>query len=142
MGSQFVVQVDDRPGALSRLFHLLALRGINLHHVAGVSSGVIGQVVLTLSDDDAAREVLGNEGYTFSEGDPLVLRVRDEPGALAEITDTLARAGVNISSVLEIGRHGGWVDNAFTVDDLGKAGAAVAGSDVAQVGWRAGSRRP
>lgn len=138
MGKHFVIEVDDRPGALSSLFHVLAMHEINVFHTAGVSGGSRGLVVLSLSDDVAARRVLDAEGYSFSECDALVLRVPDRPGALAELADVLAAAGVNVTSMLEVGRHGGIVDTAFTVDDLDKARAALEGADVDAVSWRAG----
>lgn len=125
MGKQFVVQVDDRPGALSHMLHVLAMRGINIQQLAGAGAGVAGLVVLTVSDDEAARKALHGAGYTFSEGESLIVRVDDRPGALAEVADVLAAAGVNVHSVLEVGRHRGRVALAFTVDDLAKAQAAL-----------------
>lgn len=135
MGKQLVVRVDNRPGSISRLFHELALRSVNVEHTAGVSAGVVGLVVLTVSDDAAARTVLEAEGYEFEEGESFVVRVEDRPGALAEATELLASAGVNVSSVLEVGRHGGWVDLAFTVDDRVAAKAAIEGSEIVSVSW-------
>lgn len=138
MGKHFVIEVENRPGALSHLFHVLAMREINVFHSAGVSGGPNGLVVLSLSDDVTAREVLREEGYAFSENDSLVLRVQDRPGALADVTEILAAAGVNVTSVLEVGRHSGNVDTALTVDDLEKALAALQAADIDSVAWRAG----
>ncbi len=135
MNRQVVVQVDNRPGSLSLLFHRLALRGVNVEHTAGVSAGMVGLVVLSVSDVESARQVLEAEGYDFEVGEAFVVRVEDRPGALAEASEMLARAGVNVSSVLEVGRHSGWVDLAFTVDDPESARAAIEGSEIASVSW-------
>ncbi len=136
MGKQFVVRVDNRPGAASRLFGCLALRAVHIEHVAGVSCDETGLVVLTAIDAETARDALRTDGYQFSEGESFVIRVPDRAGALAEATKLLADAGVNVSSVLEVGTYAGSIDLAFTVDDLGKAQGAIAESEFAAVSWR------
>jgi hypothetical protein len=100
MGHQFVVHIEDRPGALSRLTHELAVNGIDIHHVAGIASGAIGYVVLVVEQDDVARAALTGAGYAFEEGLPLMVVIDDRPGALAELSDRLGAAGVNIHSLL------------------------------------------
>ena len=126
MGRQFVVRVEDRLGALSHLTHVLALRDINIEQIALVGSGAAALVALTFSDEIAARDALKEAGYSFTEGEPLLVQVDDRPGALAEMAELLAAAGVNVRSVLIVGRHEAKVDLALTVDDLEKARAAVA----------------
>lgn len=121
MGAQFVVDVDDRPGALSHLAHVLAVEGVNIEHIAGIGTRGEGHVVLTVSDDDAARSALRKGKYRFTEGIAVLVTVDDHPGALATATELLAGAGVNVHSVLVTGHHGGRVDLAFTVDDPEKA---------------------
>lgn len=121
MGSQFVVDVDDRPGALSHLAHVLAVEGVNIEHIAGIGGRGEGHVVLTVSDDAAARSALRKGKYRFTEGIAVLVTVDDHPGALAATTELLANAGVNVASVLVTGHHRGRVDLAFTVDDPEKA---------------------
>ena len=125
MGQQFVVHIEDSPGALSRLTHELAVRRIDIHHLAGIGAGATGYVILTVDDDDATREALASAGYTFEEGQPLMVVVDDRPGALAEVTEKLAGAGVNIHSLLAQGRRAGRTELALTVDDVAAARAAL-----------------
>lgn len=125
MGQQFVVHIEDRPGALSRLTHELAIRSIDIHHIAGVGSGTTGYVILTVDDDDAAREAFLVSGYVFEEGQQLMVVVDDRPGALAEVSETLARAGVNIHSFLILGTRNGRAELALTVDDIAAARRAL-----------------
>jgi hypothetical protein len=125
MGHQFVVHIEDRPGALSRLTHELAVHGIDIHHVAGIGSGAIGYVVLVVEQDDDARAALTAAGYAFEEGLPLMVVIDDRPGALAELSDRLGAAGVNIHSLLVQDRGTGLVDVSLTVDDIDTARAAL-----------------
>jgi len=121
MSQQFVVYVEDRPGALSRLTHELAVRGVDIHHIAAVGSGAMGYVILTVDRDDLARNALTTARYRFHEGESLMVAVEDRPGALAEVTERLAASGVNIHSMIVQGRRDGRVELALTVDDLATA---------------------
>ncbi len=127
MARQFIVRIEDRPGALSQLAHVLALRSINIHHLAAVTAGRGGAVILAVSDDAAAREALNDAGYSFVEGDEVLAEVDDRPGALAEATEALAAAGVDVRSALEVGRYKDKVELAFLVDDVKKAREALRG---------------
>ena len=125
MGQQFVVQIEDRPGALSRLTHELAVGGVDIHHIAGIGAGGGGFVVLDVDEDDAATRVLAAAGYRFVAGQALMVVVDDRPGGLADVSDRLGRAGVNILSLLVHDRRDGRVEVSLTVDDLERARAAV-----------------
>ena len=58
------------------------------------------------------------EEYCHKDGDEvLVLRLRDEPGALAQVAEKLKQAGVNIQSMHILNRHGGYAMIALTTND-------------------------
>lgn len=121
MGRQFVVQLENRPGALARLARALAARGIDIRQIAGGGAGSLGWAVLGTDDDEATREVLHSAGFPFVEGEPVIAETEDRPGALADLSERLATAGVNIEGVLIVGRRGSLVEIAFSVDDAARA---------------------
>lgn len=121
MGRQFVIQLENHPGELAHLARALAARGIDIHHVSCVGAGPLACMFVTTSDDDATREVLHGLGHPYIEGRPVVVEVEDRPGGLAEVTERLAAAGVNICGVLPVGRKAGMVELAFCVDDEARA---------------------
>jgi len=125
MGRQFVIQLDNRPGELAHLAKALAARGVDIHHISCVGAGPLACAFMTVSDDDATREVLHGLGHAFIEGDAVYADVPDAPGGLAEVADRLGRAGVNIIGTLMVGRRPGIVEMAFTVDDVAKAREAL-----------------
>jgi hypothetical protein len=125
MARQFVIQLENHPGELAHLAKAFAARGIDLRHIACVGAGPLSCMFVTTSDDDAARHVLHGLGRLFIEGDPVLVEVEDRPGGLAEVTDKLAQAGVNIEGMLTVGRRPGVLEVTFCVDDEVAARAAL-----------------
>ncbi len=125
MGRQFVIELENRPGELAHLARALAVRGIDIRHISCVGSGPLAHAFISTSDDAATREVLHGLGHEFIEGSPVVVDVDDRPGGLADVTEKLARAGVNILGALTVGRRPGVVEMAFAVDDEAKARQAL-----------------
>ena len=121
MAQQFIVQLKNEPGALATLAEALAARGVDLRAIGGGGRGDTGHVILTTADDDTARQVLIDGGYTYFEGESLLAEVDDQPGGMAKIARRLADAGVNIHGHLFIGRWGDRAMFAFVVDDPEKA---------------------
>jgi len=116
MAQQFIVQLRNEPGGLATLAEALAARGVDLRAIGGGGIGGVGHVIMTTADDDAARAVLDDGGYTYHEGESLITEVPDRPGGMAEISRSLADAGVNVYGHLFIGRWGDRAMFAFVVD--------------------------
>jgi hypothetical protein len=121
MANQFVVQLDNRPGAMATLAEALAARGVDLRAIGGGGIGDAGHVIMTTADDETTRAVLREGGYTFIEGESILAEVDDRPGGMARIARALADAGVNIYGHLFLGRWGDRAMFAFVVDDPERA---------------------
>ena len=127
MAQQFIVQLRNEPGALATLAEALADRGVDLRAIGGGGLGDVGHVILTTADDDTARRVLQEGGYTYFEGESLLAEVDDRPGGMARIARRLADAGVNVHGHLFIGRWGDRAMFAFVVDDPERARPVLEG---------------
>ena len=114
---QFVVQLANEPGALASLLEALAARGLDLRSIGASGIGDQGAAVLVLNDAQAARQVLREGKYTFTEGTALVTSAPDQPGAVAGIARRLADAGVNLQGLAILGWHQGKAELALSVDD-------------------------
>ncbi len=125
MSTQFVVQLDNRPGALARLTRALAIRAIDIRAISGGGTGDQAYAILETSDDRATRQVLRANSYPFLEGEALIVEVEDRPGGLAAVTEKLAAAGVDIRSVLFVRRAEGRMATAISVDDVARAREAL-----------------
>lgn len=117
MARQFVIQLRNHPGELAHVARAFAARGVDLHHVACAGAGAYACMFVSTSDDDAAREVLHGLGALYMEGEPIRVSVEDRLGGLAEVTERLAAAGVNVSGILPVGRHGSMMEMTLCVDD-------------------------
>jgi hypothetical protein len=121
MPRQFVVQVENRPGQMAALAEQMAARGVDLRAIGGGGLGDVGHFIMTTADDDTARSVLEDGGWTFVEGESLLAEVDDKPGGMARIARELSDAGVNVLGHLFLGRWGDRATFAFVVDDPDKA---------------------
>jgi hypothetical protein len=121
MPKQFVVQVTNQPGQMAALAEQMAARGVDLRAIGGGGIGDIGHFIMTTADDDTARSVLEDGGWTFIEGESLLAEVDDRPGGMAAVARDLADAGVNVLGHLFLGRWSDRATFAFVVDDPEKA---------------------
>ena len=121
MSRQFVVQVTNQPGQMARLAEEMAAAGVDLRAIGGGGLGETGHFIMTTADDDTARTVLVDGGWTFFEGESILAEVDDRPGGMARIARELADAGVNVMGHLFIGRWSDRATFAFVVDDPEKA---------------------
>lgn len=134
MGRQFVIQLENHPGELAHLARALAARGIDIHHISCVGAGPLACMFVTTSNDEATRDVLHGLGHEFIEGRPIMVEVEDRPGGLADVTEKLAAAGVNITGMLPVGRRPGVLEMTFCVDDEAKAREALGLTQLDMVG--------
>ena len=127
MDQSFTVELTNRPGELARLARALATQGIDIRQLAGGSAGNAGWAFLTTDDEAATRSVLQDLGYRYLEGRVITVAVEDRPGALADLSERLTRADVDIAGVMIVGHRGTLVEIALTVDDESRARAVLGG---------------
>ena len=127
----FMIDLENKPGALADLAEALGSAGINITAVTGATCGDQGRVVLTADDESGTRTALGKAGVTYVESEVATVNLRHEPGSLATAARKLAAQGINIDAVMPIGMAGNEVTVAFVTSDatatkelLSQAGAA------------------
>ena len=69
MANQFVVQLNNEPGAMASLAEALAARGVDLRAIGGGGIGDSGHVIMTTADDATTKQILDEGGYTYIEGE-------------------------------------------------------------------------
>ncbi len=122
---RIVVSTKDEVGVIAAITEALAGRGINIESLDTEGAGEHGMLVLTTDDDDGALLALAQAGYRAVADDALIVRLRDEPGALAELAARFRDAGVDIRSMHILNRHGGHATIALAADDLALAASLV-----------------
>lgn len=113
---QLTIMMDDKVGALADISYILGKAKVNIESVsAEVYSGKV-VINLTVKNDVKASEVLSKNGYTVLKSDVLVVKVKDEPGALSEISNRLKKANINVESLFVLTRGNGYSVDVFKVD--------------------------
>ena len=115
--SRIVVIADNEPGVIADIAGTLARHGINIETISAEAVGEGGAITLVTDDQDGAMRTLTDAGFKTVSDETLVLRLRDEPGALAKLAEKFKRAGVNIQSLHFLDRRDGYATVAISADD-------------------------
>ena len=117
MQHAFLIELEDKPGALADVAEAIAAKGINITSVSGATCGDKGRVAIATDDSAQTRVALDELPFTFEQKEITTTTLKHEPGALAKAARQLAKAGVNIESVLLMGTQGGDVEVGFVTSD-------------------------
>ncbi len=105
---QITIVTERSPGLLARVSEILAARGINIETLHAETVQDHGVVILTVDRYDEALVALRDAGVAAVSEDAIVIRIADEPGALARISQRFDDAGIRLRSVRIIRRNEGW----------------------------------
>jgi hypothetical protein len=121
----FIIELQDRPGALADIADAIAEKGINIAGVAGATASGSGGVALVTNDEAGTRSALDGSGARYREVALATASLEDKPGVLAEVARKLANAGVNIEAIFPMGMEAGKITVAFGVDNVEAAKSAL-----------------
>ena len=123
--NRIIVMAKNEVGVIADISKALADEGINIETIS--AEGLCEKGVITLTTDayDDALRVLTHAGFKTVSDESLVIRLPDEPGALAKIAEKFKNAGVNIQSLHIIDRRNGHALVALSADDRAKAETIV-----------------
>lgn len=126
LSTQFVVLLENRPGALAELTSVLASEGINIDAILLEGSVDFGYVRLHLAPVRKAEKALRDAGYQYKFGETINLLLPNEPGQLADVTKKLAKAKINIEMLFGTTAAGSESPELIlVVDDAPKARKAL-----------------
>lgn len=127
---RIIITAKNEVGVIADISKALADAGINIEALNTENARDQGVVILTTSESDRALHVLKDAGFRAITDEAMVIRLRDEPGALARVAEKFKGAGVNIRSMHILDRHAGHATVALTADDQDKAKTLVAEESV------------
>ncbi len=128
--NRIIITVRDEVGVIADISKVLADENINIEALNTEVAGEKGVVILTTNESDRALHVLMSAGFRAVTDEATVIRLRDEPGALARVAEKFKVAGVNIQSMHILNRHAGYANVALTTDDETKAKVLLEGQEV------------
>ena len=99
-GKEIAVTVVNKIGVLADISKTLSEHGINLDAVSGYALGKEAKITFLADDAQRALDALKKSGYkSIKENEVLVLEIENKPGALKNITESLAAQGVDIKQI-------------------------------------------
>ena len=82
-------------------------------------------MILTVDETNRALALLNQAGFKAVSDDTIVLRLKDEPGALTAVADNLKQADVDIRSMHILDREAGYTTIGLAADNLQRAEEAI-----------------
>lgn len=114
--TEFVVAMENRPGRLAALTEALADAGVNIEALTAYGYDGEASVRLIVSDSTVAARVLAEAGLRYDERTVLTVHLPHRPGELAQLTRSLADAGVNIDALYVLKTAPDGIELAISVD--------------------------
>ena len=123
---QLSLFLENKPGSLSRPVKLLAKAKLNILTLSIADTQQFGILRFVLRDWERAKQLLEKNGFVVKVSDMVAVEVADEPGGLADILETVDKAGVNVEYMygFTLKKEGKGV-LAFRFDDPDRAIAAL-----------------
>lgn len=100
MPSDLVIRVENEPGALARVTAAVSDAGVNLAAATCTRPGETADLHILVNHPEAAKHALAISGLTVTEErEVVVIEADDRPGALADLAQKVAKAGINLDLV-------------------------------------------
>jgi hypothetical protein len=95
-----VIDIENTPGALARVAAAISDAGVNIAAATCVGPGERAELHILVPHGEAVKHALAISHVAVTrEREVVVVDVEDRPGVLADLTRTVARAGVNLDLV-------------------------------------------
>jgi hypothetical protein len=93
---QISIFVENKPGRMARVARTLADAGVNIRALTIAEAGDFGVIRMVVDNTESGYTALRDEGFTVPETDVLAVELKDVPGGLYEIANTLGMNNVNV----------------------------------------------
>jgi hypothetical protein len=100
MAFDLVIDIENTPGALARVAAAISDAGVNIAAATCIGSGARVELHILVPHAEAAKHSLAISHLAVSrEREVVVVDVEDRSGVLADLTRTIARAGIDLDLV-------------------------------------------
>lgn len=104
---QISVFLENKAGRLSEVTGILAEAKVNIRALALADTSDFGVLRLIVDNNERATAVLKENGFTVGKTEVVAAEVKDEPGGLHYILETLRTADINVEYMYAYVRHTG-----------------------------------
>jgi hypothetical protein len=126
---QVSVFFENRPGRLANVLSALAKEKVNVTALTVMDSHEHGVLRVVTDNTTQTLKVLRGLGISCTETEVLLVELRNQPGALAHVCETLAAEHINIDyCYASSGGRNGRVFGIFKVSNTERAKSLLGGS--------------
>jgi hypothetical protein len=93
---QISLFVENKPGRTAKVAKTLSDAGVNIRAMTIAEAGDFGVIRMVVNDPEKGYKVLRESGFTVSMTDVLAVEMKDSPGGLYEIVNTLGLNNINV----------------------------------------------
>lgn len=93
---QLSIFLENRAGRLADVTRLLAEGGVNIRALSLADTSDFGILRLIVSDFDAAKAKLKENGFTVGRTSVVAVEMDDRPGGLNDVLTVLQEQGINV----------------------------------------------
>jgi hypothetical protein len=139
---QVSIFLENKPGRLANVLSALAKEKVNVTALTVMDSHEHSVLRLVISELEKTKQVLKTLNTPFTETDVLLVDLRNQPGALAHVCETLANEHINIDyCYCSSGGRNGRVQGIFKVSGADRA-LKVLNNGVSSNGAKKVKQRP
>ncbi|MHC4456299.1 MAG: ACT domain-containing protein [Planctomycetota bacterium] len=122
IATQFSVFMVNKPGVLAQVLGEFARAKINITAMTMMDSAEHGVMRIVFAAPKKAKEILTKLNMPYNETDVLCVNLANKAGALASVTEKLAKEHINIAyAYCTAGAKGGRTTGVLKVADVKKA---------------------
>ncbi len=122
---EIVVVTPNRAGLLADISEVLAARDINIETIDAEEVHDTAIIELTVDRYDEALQALRDAGFHAITEDAILVKLKDEPGALAKVARKFKEARIDLRSVRFIRRQQGYAFVAIATNRSEEARALI-----------------
>jgi hypothetical protein len=93
---QISLFVENKPGRMAKVSKTLSDAGVNIRAMTIAEAGDFGVIRMVVDTPEKGYQILRDKGFTVSTTDVLAVEMKDTPGGLYEIVNTLGENKLNV----------------------------------------------
>ena len=93
---QISIFAENKPSRMAGVAKALGDAGVNIRALTIAEAGDFGVIRMVVDDTDRGYTALREKGFMVSETDVLAVEIKDVPGGLYEIANSLGMNNVNV----------------------------------------------
>ncbi len=93
---QISIFAENKPGRMAGVAKALGDAGVNIRALTIAEAGDFGVIRMVVDDTERGYTALREKGFMVSETDVLAVEIKDVPGGLYEIANSLGMNNVNV----------------------------------------------